>query len=96
MAEHRYNTAYTRAERNVMWTIAFVILLLVLIVWGIWYFSRPSVTTGELAAGTVEAGTVTGSETGQEARTGVANEQATGTSASSPGSSTTQAGGSQY
>ena len=57
MADTRYGSRYNRIERNAMWTIAFVILLLVLIVWGVWYFSRPDV--GAMGTQTTEAASET-------------------------------------
>lgn len=55
MAEEKYDTRYTKAEKNVMWTIAFVILLLVMVFWGLWYFNRPAATTAETGIAADEA-----------------------------------------
>lgn len=81
MAEERYGTRYTRTEKNVMWTIAFVILLLVLIFWGLWYFNRPAATTTETAAdaGVATEGVGTSAPISTETTTG------TGTGAESAG-----------
>lgn len=63
MAEEKYDTRYTRAEKNVMWTIAFVILLLVMVFWGLWYFNRPAATTTETGVAAEEAATPAAAET---------------------------------
>jgi len=91
MADTRYESRYNRTEMNVMWTIAFVILLLVLIIWGVWYFSRPEVgviTTTEIEATGNVVTPATASDTTTQTASGTSGASSQGAAGSSSGTGT--------